>query len=365
MSFENGSVYFIVYILLYCFAFLGSTRQLKNGTSLFLFFSTTLIILFLGLRWECGTDWATYKYLFDSLELDWTFVINVYRFEFGYVLLNYFVKLASTDYTIFLLVNATLTIIPLAYLLKKESPYPNLSFLLFYSIYFLPHFMGSNRRMIAIVLVLFAFYYLYNSEKKKYFLFIFLAFLFHKSSIIGLFIYFIYNKNFNMKYILIGLVICVLIGITGLPTKVIQMLSSFLSSNYLINSLLYYSTESVGNVSLSQMLLALARRSIFLVLYLYVLKKNKVDSFTMYFFYIYILGFMIYSLFLGYPILQVATTYLAIVEIILFARMFTYLNFRPKIFVFSFLLFYCFVQLLTGLAVYPDEYMPYRSVLNL
>ena len=125
-------------------------------------------------------DWnrlgLSYKELFDSLELHWSFLINVYHFDIGYVLFNAAVKLFTENYTLFLLINSFLTIYVLYRLLIKISPYPNLSLLVFYSTFMIAQFMGSNRRMMAMVFILWSFYYLYQQQKRSYVLMLILAF---------------------------------------------------------------------------------------------------------------------------------------------------------------------------------------------
>lgn len=339
------------------------SKQGKSWNSIVLLIVATFFILFLGLRWEIGTDWNSYKELFDTLELDWNFVVNVYRFEFGYVLLNYFTKLIYSDYTFFLIIDASIAIIPLFLVIRKTSPYVGLSCFLFYSIYFLPHFMGSNRRMIAISFVLLGFSYLYENKKKKYYLSILFAILFHKSSIIALLALFLYKRNIEIKKIILVLFLSLIIGLLDIPSFILNALFSFIPSNSILDSLLFYS-DSVEEVSIAQILSAIARRCIFISMYLYVIYRNKnVDRMSIYFLYLYFTGFIIYCLFLQYQILQVSTTYFAIVEILLFPRMLSYLKYEEKYLVLFFLLIYCFVQLLSGLSVYPEEYNPYKSIL--
>lgn len=159
---SQGTVYVIIYIYLFCLALLESSQYFSLFKRETVLFSSYILLLFIGLRWETGTDWLSYKELFDSLELHWSFLINVYHFDIGYVLFNAAVKLFTENYTLFLLINSFLTIYVLYRLLIKISPYPNLSLLVFYSTFMIAQFMGSNRRMMAMVFILWSFYYLYQ-----------------------------------------------------------------------------------------------------------------------------------------------------------------------------------------------------------
>lgn len=369
--FSEGKIYLFFYLLFFFFAVLEITRDLKEYKICLAFISFILLAFFTGLRWETGTDWFSYKELFDTLELNWTFLLNVYSFDLGYVILNAIVRFFTIDYTIFLIIDSFIAVGIVYWFVKKYSPNPNISFFVFYNAFFVAQFMGSNRRIISLGAALFVFYFVYEVNRKKYAYWQTLAFLFHRSSILLLFTWLIPRNRLKSKQIYIILIICLIVGILQIPFKAVgfigELFSAF-SSNPIIEKMLYYSENSEGVISenvnpVILMTLSVIKRSVFISFYLYVIKKNKgvLDSLTDYFFNVYIIGFAIYLLFNGSPIFQMLSTYFTFIEIVLIGRFWSYTTVKTKLFFLGVLLFYGFFQLLSSLNAYPELYIPYKS----
>lgn len=367
--FTEGFIYVQIYLIIFCFVILESSRQYSNLSHLMAWVIMCILTLFIGLRWETGTDWEPYKALFDTLELDWSFLINVYHFDVGYVLFNALVRFFTDSYVILLLINAFITIYLLYRLIIKISPYPNLSLFLFYIAFMLSHFMGSNRRMMAMVFVLWALYFLFQKRRSYFFILVGLAFLFHRSAIISLIALIVPRNIFFIKRTLILLISSLVIGLLQLPAKLIEISGYILSniiSNPLVEKMLFYSEEgdehlasSTGNLVIST-ILAVVKRSLFLMFYFYIMRRHTLDKLTQYIFNIYIFGFAGYLMFIG-SFFQMLTPYFAISEIILLSRMYFYSNGKAKLVILFVILVYGFFQLLSALNVYPDLYMPYIS----
>ena len=365
--FTEGTLYLVFFVYLFFIALFDSSKQYHKLKIPMAFITMILMSLFIGLRWETGTDWFSYKQLFDDLELDWTFLMNVYHFDIGYVIFNAVVRVISDNYTVFLLVNSFITIYFLYKLLVKWSDYPNLSLFIFYSAFMLSQFMGSNRRMMAIVFLLWAFYYLWENKKKSFLLMVFIAFLFHRSSIVGLVLLYMPREMFSIKKSILALFLAFIIGISELPFMLINdvgmILSSFIS-HPIIDSILYYGetggdhlVSSTGSLVL-QTVLAVTKRSLFLLFYIYIIRKNVIDKLTGFIFNIYLIGFIGYLCTVG-TFFQMVTAYFAIIEIILVSRMYGYASVRTKSVFLIFCLLYGFIQLLSVLNIYPELYMPY------
>lgn len=365
--FTDGWLYVLLYVGLFGFVLFESSKQYSQLSKPMAWFVMVIMTLFIGLRWETGTDWGPYKELFDFIELDWTFLINVYHFDVGYVLFNGFVRLFSDNYTVFLLINAFVTIYILYRLVIKISPYPNLSLFLFYSAFMLAQFMGSNRRMMAMVFILWGFYYLYERRKLAFAIMIALAFLFHRSSLICFVVLFVPRNIFSIQKTVVVLFLSLIIGLLQLPAKLIGVAGAVLSTvtnNPIVEKMLFYSetgdehlATSTGSLVLST-ILAVAKRSVFLIFYFYVMRKNDIDRLTQYIFNIYIFGFAGYLMFVG-SFFQMLTTYFALVEVVLLGRMYSYTAGKAKIVILMIIFAYGFVQMLSALNVYPELYMPY------
>lgn len=368
--FSEGKLYIFFYILFFIIAVLEVSKDVKSYKTVILFFSSFLLFLFTGLRWETGTDWFSYKELFDTLELDWTFLLNVYAFDLGYVILNASVKLFTDNYTLFLLIDSFIAISLIFCFIKKYSPNPNLSIFIFYNAFFVSQFMGSNRRIIALGAGLFVFYSIYELKFKKYAVWQTISFLFHRTSIILLIAWFIPRERFSTKQILILLSSCLIIGIFQLPFNLVGLLGETLSSfsnNSFVEKMLFYSENNENVISentnpLILMVLSVIKRGVFISFYLYIINKNKgvIDSISDYFLNVYIVGFAIYLLFNGSPIFQMFSTYFTFIEIVLIGRYWSYANLKTKFSFLGILLFYGFFQLLSSLNAYSTLYIPYN-----
>jgi hypothetical protein len=376
--FTEGLIYVLLYLWLFSVAVLESCKEFTRYKLLFSFSTCFLLFLFTGLRWETGTDWIPYKTLFDTIELNWSFLINVYAFDFGYVLLNAFVRLFSSSYVVFLLIDSFIALGLISWFLAKHSPFPNLSLFVFYNAYFVSQFMGSNRRMIALGAVLFAFYFVFSRKRGKYISWQSIGFLFHRTSFMVAVSWLIPLKRFSSFQLCFLLIGALIIGIPQIPFKVLGLLGEGLSffistSNPLIEKLLFYSNSEHNLEAVSEnvnpavlMTLSVIKRSIFLAYYLYVVRLNKgvLDPLTDYFFNLYIIGFTIYMLLNGSPIFQMISTYFTFIEIALIGRFWIYTNKNLKMVFLCVLFIYGFFQLLSALTAYPELYMPYKTFFN-
>lgn len=369
--FTDGFIYLFIYLWLFFIAVLESCKEYNRYKIVFASFTFILLSLFTGSRWNTGTDWGPYKELFDTLELDWTFLLNVYSFDLGYVLLNAFVKLFTNSYTMLLLVDSFLAVGIVFAFLIKYSPNPNVSFFVFYNAFFVSQFMGSNRRIISLGAALFIFYYVYANRKKGFVIWQTIAFLFHRSAFMIFFTWLIPRKRLSTERIFIILIVSLMIGIPQLPFKMIGLLGNALSAfagNPIVEKMLFYSDEKIEIVVENTnpviiMTLSVIKRSIFLSFYLLIIRSRKgiLDPLSDYFFNLYIFGFAVYILLNGSPIFQMISTYFTFIEIALIGRFWYYANKRPKIIFLSVLFLYGFFQLLSALNAYPDLYIPYKA----
>ena len=305
--------------------------------------------------------------MFDTLQLDWSFLFNIYHFDIGYVLFNAFIKLFTENYTIFLICNSSITIFLLSKLIIKISPYPNLSLLFFYTNFMIAQFMGSNRRMMAMVFILWFFYYIYIQRKKLSYLNLGISFLFHRSAIATIFSYYIPKKAFSLQQTIIILLISFIIGILQIPARFIEVAGNFLAlfiNNPIVEKMVFYSENNedhlvygTGSLIIST-ILAVAKRSILLTFYIYIIKKNHIDQLTQFLYNIYIIGFAGYLFFIG-SFFQMLTAYLAFIEILLIGKMYSYTNGKVKLIFCILISIYGILQMSNALNVYPELYIPY------
>lgn len=367
----DGWIYWLIFLWLILAVWLESSKVTSKNKHLISVVSATIFTIFIGLRWETGTDWDNYKRLFDTIELNWDFLLNIYHFDIGYVLLNAFVKYFTNSYSVFLLIDSAITIGSLYFLLKKATTYPNVSWLIFYSNFMIIQFMGSNRRMISMVLILWVIYYIANGSKIKAILSNTLAFLFHRSSIINVFLFFVSDKIFSLRKIVITFSLCLLVGISQLIERIIEIIASLLSFAIhipLVELLTFYSengedhlVNATGSLLLST-ILALGKRLVFLCFYWRLIKRCKNDRIAVIFFNVYVIGIACYLALIG-SFFQILTAYWALAEVILIGRIYKYSYSKEKLFFCCMLIGFGVLQITNALNVYPELYIPYKIVL--
>jgi hypothetical protein len=337
------------------------------------YFNLFLTILFTGLRWEVGTDWENYKALFDDLEFNSDFLLNVYHFDPGYVLLNTIVKIAFDNYTFFLLICATLAFVIASRLFVRASPFCNLALFVFISSYLPIHFFGSTRRGIAIAaaaVFLAAFEPRHLRRRWAWFV---TAFLFHRTAIALLIAVPLRRLKFNRRASLMVLGAAMLVGVTGLSIQLIQSASSHLlglSDVQIIDQLIYYgdtfnehTPEGVNAVAAG--LISFARKLILLFFFVRSLKhiqQNRSDELYVHLLKIYVAGIAIYGAFIGAPIFQVIAVYFLYVEVLLIPMCLWRLRGGQRYVFLLYVIGMNLAQYISALNVLPGVFIPYRSV---
>lgn len=364
-------IYVLLFVYLYLSCWIESAYKLNPASKILFYISIVAFIALIGLRWETGTDWNSYYLFFDSLTLDWSIIFGVMHFDLGYVIINAIVKFFTKDYTLFLIFNSIIAIISLAVLIRKTSPFPNLSLFIFYTNYLFSQYMGSNRRMIAMSLVLWSVYYVAVHKQTKAIVTLIASFLFHRSSIFNACLFAINQRMYSAKRIVLLISVSVFIGILQIPMLIMNFIASHagILGGPMMASIKEYSENGAdhlvygtGNAFLS-ISLALIKRLIFICIYLYVSKKIIIDKLTAFVFNVYIWSIVIYIAFIG-SFFQMISTYWAFVEILLVARFYRYMKPQGKIAFLSFIGLFGLFQLNNALNVYPDLYIPYKTVFN-
>lgn len=159
-----------------------------------------------------GTDTENYAKLFDTYGSDVSMMYHAT--EPLFLLIQFLVAKMGGGYEIMLLIIMAVilgTIHFYARLVSKSSLYVILSFFL---LYFYFYSFNTMRQYMGIGFCLIAFYYLSKKRVKHYFLFIFIAFLFHVTALVGLFAYILNKIKLNKKKQILLLSITFVVGLT-------------------------------------------------------------------------------------------------------------------------------------------------------
>ena len=149
---------------------------------------------------------------FDVLnQKTWWDILNLKEFlnyEKGYIVFNKFVGTIYNDRQVFLAICAFVSTLPVMIYIKNRSANPLTSVLLYVGLpVFLMSFSGL-RQAIAIGITVFSMKYIEEKKLVKFLMIIFLATLFHRSSVTFIVAYPLYHLNLsNSRKLLLALVI--------------------------------------------------------------------------------------------------------------------------------------------------------------
>ena len=303
------------YLLIGCFFLLLSTIEVikynKFYSYLMLILCSIIMILFAGLRdgTIVGTDspayFRNYQYPLD------------YEAEYGYkYLAAFFSKTLDANYNLFLLVINTLSIGLIATSLKKNSYFLVFPLLIYFSDFYLYYNFSGIRQALAVSFSSFALYYGWQRNYKAFFLSLICSMCFHISAVAFALAIFVPKKTLTIR----NYIYLILLAVVGFVA-----IGYLLEHNeYLSYKFKYYSEiqENSDNI-VSQFIIGILKRSIVLVLIFLFSKEFFTNQRFVYFFNLYLLGFIIYvSTYLISPDFGVRfSTYYTIIDMFLVGNM--------------------------------------------
>ncbi|CDT01423.1 conserved membrane hypothetical protein [Sphingobacterium sp. PM2-P1-29] len=189
-------IYFIIALLAF-FEINGGSSLLKKV----LVVPFLILFVLASIRWERGTDWLSYITLFENVDN----VFYLLAFEPGFYYLNYIVASFSDNYTIVLLLQAIIIYVLHFYVIKKYSISPFVTLMIWFGFY-----IGSIffvRFHVALAITLFSFIFIVDRKFWKFFICVLVAFCFHRSAILFIPAYFLFDKTFTRRQLLLGMVV--------------------------------------------------------------------------------------------------------------------------------------------------------------
>lgn len=205
-----------VYICLLIFVYLtyyithNNYNSVEKANTIFLIFSFAAIFLLCALRdYTVGRDIPGYIDVYElSSEYKLWDASWVYM-EAGYVAYMKLLSMAGLSSRLFLAVTYMLMLVPIFYTIKKYSQDPLLSVIIFICFQFLAFDLSGIRQGMATSICLCGMPWVLSKKKKdiiKFTLLVVLAFLFHKSSLIFLFVPILVRMKFNTRTVLLMLI---------------------------------------------------------------------------------------------------------------------------------------------------------------
>jgi hypothetical protein len=228
-------IYFItLFIVILAVHMAGKTKSQIRISRLFLFSGFAAMVLIAGLRnRSVGTDTGNYVRSFSSI---WTFddalaYGNKYG-EYGFWLLNWCVHIISDEYMALLMAIALIVVGCYQRAIILYSRNWTISFFVFIAMGFYTFFFNGARQGIACAIYALAIGPLLERKLRAYVGYVLLAGLFHKTAIMMLPVYFIFDTTNttrkNVLIILIGIAVAAMFqGIVGLGAQIDARYASY------------------------------------------------------------------------------------------------------------------------------------------
>lgn len=373
--FQEGGIYVALYA---CLAFAMIVESIYDNHTLSRWMARVgmvAVILLIGLRWDTGTDWMAYLRVFYTNDTSSDYDSVIFGIDQGYVVLNRIMFLLSENYSVFLMIDAIIAVGAVHAFIERSTKLPSMGIYLFYTSYVVTHFMGSNRRMLAIGLVCVSFLALSGERRgregwPRWAVPIGFAATIHRTSLAALPGLAVGRRAWPAWAVILGLLGCLGLGVAGLPFSALEWLGKTLAQYTGISAvekLVFYTSGEAdlgADVNLvTQAALGVAKRGTVLAIFIAYMRFGSPDRYTQKLYNIYIIGCAIYFAMVGSPIFQIISTYYSIVEIVLLPIIFSRLP-KMKVLYLLYLLVFPLLLLLTSLTPYLTLYVPYRSIFS-
>ena len=201
------SYYLVILFFLASCSILGMFKIDKKLEYSLLFISFLALFLFSGLRYDVGMDYSSYEQLYrDSL-----FQLNPEIKELGWAYLFYWCRNIGISFSIIILLISFFTIYCVFVFIRRYSPYPFLSILIFFCFaQYYTYTFNVIRQCLAIYIFFTLLECICQRKMAKYFISIALTVVFVHSSAIILFpLYFLLHRYYSL-YVKIVLIVIAL-----------------------------------------------------------------------------------------------------------------------------------------------------------
>ena len=247
----------IAYILFYVFALFIEESKPKTKYQV-LMITCVMLALMAGFRdvtrWSDTMAYVTSFSDYTNSLWNWTSKDSPYGYsEYGFYFLGVIFKTFSNSVTGYLLFIAGLTFVFLYKDFKRYCYYPILGVCAYVSRFYLARNFIQIRAGLSYAVVLWAVQYITKRDWKRYFFWVFIAVLFHSSSLLAVPLYFLCLVKIKKWHIVVGIIIAFILG--GVFTEPIRLLVSnyatdmnvttYVTKNYqreqgLLNPMIYF-----------------------------------------------------------------------------------------------------------------------------
>lgn len=185
-------IYYTIFLIIACFAYGEFLLDIKFNQNIKIVFSI-LIFCFLAFRYNVGNDFAEYKNAVHQIVIH----NKTSYFEIGFVTLSKLLRFPQ-------LVIAAYAFISITFIaLANDSKKFFTSFLIYYSLFFIPFNIHMIRQGVAISIFAYSVKFLKDKNSLKFILLNLIGFLFHRTSIVAFIFLLLYKLKYFYQYIII------------------------------------------------------------------------------------------------------------------------------------------------------------------
>lgn len=361
--------YFGIYIVLLLIAFWDFQYPSKKGKLIFFIPIIIFFIIIGGLRWNTGNDWLPYYRYFEYF--DWDTYYSKATFEPGYSQLTRLVIALGGDYTVFLIVYTILLVGLRSFFLYRHVNSILLACLLYYGNNLFD--FAATRQWLGISILLLSIPFIIKRKFIPFLVIMLIAMSVHLSLITFLPAYFIFHKKWSTFSQVTILLLCVVIGYTGVFAGLMSTITSWIPDD---GSRIYTKANAYMEMneelleaggsgkSMLSMILGIAKRALVIPVLIYFKKIiPKYDKNYLGYLNLFIFGNALYFLLgnLGLGLGRMATAFYPF-EIILLCLIVDYSKNRKLWFLIVVL--YSFVKLIFTTSSLDGIYVPYYWIFD-
>lgn len=250
-SYSYAVPYIIVILILFVLAYFeNKTFSMKERNKL-INVASVLLIFFFGLRGFIQSDFQNYYPWFEELPTIWNvnnfFKLFTESYEPGFVLFTILCKSIIPNYFCWIFVCSLIDILILKKVFKEYSVNVCLSFAIYFAIGAIIMEFNLMRNIKAILILMLALKYIRKRKMLKYFFYVYLATLFHVTSIIFIPLYFVLDKKIP-KLVLLGIfIICIAVLFLNIKflSSLLPTVANLLGGEYALMTELYIASGAL------------------------------------------------------------------------------------------------------------------------
>lgn len=239
--------YFILFIILLTFSLIECCNVNAKIKTLLLYFGAAILFITAGTRYETGGDWDIYTLVFENIDGNWcNLTQDKAGFEPGFFYLNWIIKCCGGNIQTVYFVISLFNIIVLVKCLNDYIPQRAiLGLLIYYSVFFFTLEMIYTRQSVAVILCLYSIRYIKSRKLAKFLFVMFLAFMFHRLTLLFIPIYFISAYRISSRSIIAIAIVGMVISGLGIKWfgPLYLNLSELLGGTFYEKALYYVATD--------------------------------------------------------------------------------------------------------------------------